>query len=151
MMMVSVTITFVLVSYAAVVFVSHKYSFFTVTSGSMEPHMTPGDLIVVDPNVPSTSVQKGDVIVYYAADAIGVISHRVIASYTTDFRVDSFLNGNRIIHQHVVVTKGDANLRPIYGVDVSIMKQYYIGKSVYVIMGGAELLNWLSPSKESAG
>ena len=69
-----------------------------VVSGSMEPVMYRGDIVIIDTN-PST-IQVGDIIVYKATWVNEDVIHRVIAIGT-----DS--NGNTVLE-----TKGDNNPGP---------------------------------------
>ncbi|MBR0420879.1 MAG: signal peptidase I [Erysipelotrichaceae bacterium] len=67
------------------------YETYNVVSGSMEPEIPVGSLLLVKPIDPY-EVQEGDIIAYYS-NAV-VVSHRVVTNNTFDGRF---------------VTKGDAN------------------------------------------
>jgi len=78
---------------------SGRYRVLTVLSGSMEPTLPVGGLVVVTPE-PVNSVRKGQVITFARplADQ-AIVTHRVV----------------RVDHEHghpVIVTKGDANGSP---------------------------------------
>jgi signal peptidase I len=79
------------VGIAILVFVAHAH-FQTVTSGSMRPTISPGDVAVTEA-VPVSSLKAGDVIVFYQP---GVTSEPVM------HRIVSMVNG-------VIKTRGDAN------------------------------------------
>lgn len=83
------------------------YTFFEVASGSMNPAIKVGDIVVVKLNSP---YQKGDVITYYSEP--NYITHRVYE-----------VNGDNII------TKGDANNT----VDFKVSKENVLGKVVIVL------------------
>lgn len=70
----------------------------TVRTGSMEPRLPPGTLLVVRPE-PASSIKIGDVVTYEPNpdDAATVVSHRVIAI------------GTSTAGQRVFTVKGDAN------------------------------------------
>lgn len=67
----------------------------TVLSGSMQPTINPGDVIVVVPTG-SDNVRPGDIVTFQLPDGNGTVTHRV----TSVERRDGKLNVN---------TKGDAN------------------------------------------
>jgi signal peptidase len=69
------------------------YSAYVVTSGSMEPGIAMGSLVVVEP-VPPESVRPGDVITYALSDR--VVTHRVQAVMWSDGAL-------------ALATRGDAN------------------------------------------
>ena len=69
-----------------------------VVSGSMEPVMYRGDIVIVDQN--PTSVQVGDIVVYHATWFNEPVIHRVKQIYKT-------ANGNTYL-----ITKGDNNPSP---------------------------------------
>lgn len=65
-----------------------------VISGSMEPAIQTGSVVIVHPIVPDT-IQKGDIIMYYSPDRTGLITHRVV-----DVKSEPTLR---------FITRGDAN------------------------------------------
>jgi signal peptidase len=65
-----------------------------VISGSMEPAISTGSVVIVRPVIPDT-LRKGDVIMYYSPDKSSLTTHRV-------FNVDSEPSLR-------FITKGDAN------------------------------------------
>ncbi len=72
------------------------FNIYTVMSGSMRPHMAPGDEIITDV-VSAHDVKKGDVIIAVNPDNFEAISHRVVSIVTTDN-----------VH-YTITTKGDEN------------------------------------------
>jgi len=84
---------------------------YTVNSGSMEPAISAGSVVVVKPK---TAYKTGEIISYYAKTETGakIITHRV-----------ERIGGN------VYVTRGDANL----AVDEVVEPRLVIGKVVAVI------------------
>ena len=76
------------------------YSFFKVITGSMEPELSVGDLILTE-KTPAEEIAVNDVVSFYAQSPgmIGnIITHRV---------VDKFVAEDGTVH---LLTKGDANL-----------------------------------------
>ena len=70
------------------------YEVYTVISGSMEPEIPVGSLVLVHPEDPLTIAEK-DVIAFYGHDDSGaIITHRVLANQTVSGEF---------------ITKGDAN------------------------------------------
>ncbi len=65
-----------------------------VISGSMEPAIQTGSVVIVHPIVPDT-IQKGDIIMYYSPDRTSLITHRVV-----DVKSEPTLR---------FITRGDAN------------------------------------------
>lgn len=97
---------FVAVATPQVVGAEHSY---VVTSGSMEPALSPGDVVVVD-ETPPEAVEAGDIVTF--ADGPGmehVTTHRVVEVTTRDGRT-------------YFRTKGDANeeadIRPVPASDL---------------------------------
>jgi signal peptidase len=81
---------------AAVAVFSGAYQIRPVLSGSMEPHLEVGS-VVITKSVPVSSVRKGDVIVFHEPDATDkLVVHRVVEL-------------DRSGGQTIVSTKGDAN------------------------------------------
>ncbi|WP_374712482.1 signal peptidase I [Symbiobacterium terraclitae] len=74
------------------------YKVLSVLSGSMEPAIKPGDVIIVEPLKPDHEIKEGDVITFRAADASDMlITHRVVGIVS--------VNGEPTAY----VTKGDNN------------------------------------------
>lgn len=70
----------------------------TVLSGSMEPNIHTGDVIVIRPYTPADEIKEGDVITFRTKEkADMLITHRVVGT----------VNVNGV--PQVYVTKGDAN------------------------------------------
>jgi signal peptidase I len=81
-----------IVAALAFVFFSPDYSLYIVRSGSMEPAINTGDVVIVGPAV-TGSIKPGDIITYKIDKTL--ITHRVLS-----------VDGNTLI------TKGDANQSP---------------------------------------
>lgn len=74
------------------------YKVLSVLSGSMEPAIKTGDVIIVEPLKPEHQIAEGDVITFRAADAPDMlITHRVVGIVS--------VNGEPAAY----VTKGDSN------------------------------------------
>lgn len=71
------------------------YQSYIVYSGSMEPSVPMGALVVAKPVDPAT-IEVGDIIVFHSPDQGVILTHRVIAAQEVD--------GQPLFH-----TKGDAN------------------------------------------
>ena len=93
------------------------YSLYSVISGSMEPEIPVGSLVLIHDADP-VYVEKGDVIAFYgAADSSAVITHRVVSNSPA---------------MGEIITKGDANAeRDMNPVDY----ENFIGKVEHVIPG----------------
>lgn len=71
------------------------YRAYNVLSGSMEPAVGKGDLVIVKA-VPAEELQNGDIVTYYPTDEVGTtVTHRVINTLLKDGQV-------------LIQTKGDA-------------------------------------------
>ncbi len=91
-LLVALVVPFVV--YAVPGVVGAEYSF-VVLSGSMEPTIEPGDVVVVDERAP-TAIADGDVITFTRGDAETPVTHRVVDVRETETGP-------------VFETKGDAN------------------------------------------
>jgi len=69
--------------------------FFIIATGSMEPTLPVGSLILVR-SVSAETIKENDIITYYAANGVDVVTHRVRKVDVSDSR-------------YVFTTKGDAN------------------------------------------
>ncbi len=68
---------------------------YNVLSGSMEPELSKGDLVIVKA-VPAEELQCGDIVTYYPTDEVGTtVTHRVVNTLMKDGQV-------------LIETKGDA-------------------------------------------
>lgn len=94
------------------------YGMLEVVSGSMEPTILVGDIIVIDVN--DKNYQLGDIITFYEDDSF--ITHRII-----------FIDGEQVI------TKGD-NINNNTE-DDPISKDQILGKYKFKINGGGKLLS----------
>jgi signal peptidase I len=93
--------------------------FQTVTSGSMRPTVSPGDVAITQ-SVPVDSLQVGDIIVFYPPGTTQAVMHRIV----------SLENG-------VIKTRGDAN---------SVEDSWQIklsGTTAYRMVAVAPFLGWL--------
>lgn len=71
------------------------YRAYNILSGSMEPELSIGDLVVVK-NVPAEELQNGDIVTYYPTDNEGTtVTHRIVSTMLKDGQV-------------VIETRGDA-------------------------------------------
>jgi signal peptidase I len=114
-----VALAVIAVGIAILVFVAHVH-FQTVTSGSMRPTISPGDVAVTQA-VPVSSLKVGDVIVFYPP---GVTSEPVM------HRIVSLDNG-------LIKTRGDANnVDDPWQVTLS-------GTTAYRMVAVAPFLGWL--------
>jgi signal peptidase len=98
LVLIAVLVPFVIYAVPQVVGAEHS---FVVLSGSMEPAMSPGDVIVVE-DVDAAAIQQGDVISFTRSDESRPTSHRVIGVVQQD--------GERRFQ-----TMGDANEDPDQG------------------------------------
>jgi len=91
------------------------FELLTVRSGSMEPTISRGDLIVVRP-VAFDKVTEGDVVLFTAGgDAIPTV-HRVAGINEFELRIRDAATGAETVHtERRLVTKGDANPGPDTG------------------------------------
>ncbi len=68
---------------------------YNVLSGSMEPELSKGDMVIVKA-VPAEELQTGDIVTYYPTDEVGTtVTHRVVNTLMKDGQV-------------LIETKGDA-------------------------------------------
>jgi signal peptidase len=90
---------FVVFAVPQVVGAEHSY---VVLSGSMEPHMAPGDVVIVD-EVAANSIAVGDIVTYSRDGGRSTITHRVVGFVETDadgraFRTKGDANPNRDLY-----------------------------------------------------
>jgi signal peptidase len=112
--LLSAVAPFVVFAVPQVVGAEHSY---VVLSGSMEPVMAPGDVVIVD-EVPADSIAVGDVVTYSRDGGRSTTTHRVVGFVETDADGTTFR------------TKGDANP----GQDLYLVRRsQVVGKVVYVI------------------
>ena len=96
-----------------------------------------GDLLIVkgsNGGMSFESLKIGDIIIFYSP----VEHHRVLVSRISQIMTDSQ-------PEIVMIAKGDANRESIPGVDYPIGESGYIGKVVYIVLRGAQMLRVLSP------
>lgn len=99
---------------------------YLVTSGSMVPAMSPGDLIVVDPAAPGEGFSPPTTITF-RDPARGLVTHRVIKS-------EQAPNG-----EIQYTTKGDANPDPESG---TVPQSALVGSVRYVVRDVGMPLQW---------
>ena len=88
------------------------YELLTVRSGSMEPSIARGDLIVVKPAA-MASIAEGDVILFRAGGEAVPTVHRVVGINEVEVRIADAVRGTVESHtQYRFVTRGDANESP---------------------------------------
>lgn len=92
---------------------------FVVLSGSMEPALSPGDVVILDA---STPIRAGDVITYQTAGSSAPTTHRVISEAESGFE-----------------TKGDANENTDAG---TVPPEAVIGEVVLVIPLIGHVILW---------
>jgi signal peptidase len=121
LLIVALVVPFVVYAFPALVGANHS---FVVLSGSMEPAISPGDVVVVDA-VPADAIAVGDVITFRSPGSDVPVTHRVID-------VTEGPEGQRAF-----VTQGDANedpdLRTVTGdavVGRVIVTMPYVGQVV---------------------
>jgi len=96
---------------------------YIVDSGSMQPYLNPGDLVIANPRYDAALLKEGDVVTYLTSninDPYGytTIVHRVVAAKHNAEGTESEF-----------VTKGDSNLtadEPIRGIDITGQVMYRI-------------------------
>jgi len=93
-LLLAVIVPFLVYSVPQVVGAEHSY---VVLSGSMEPAMSPGDVVIVD-DTPAAEIEKGDVITFAEGGDERPTTHRVIEvveqSGETAFRTQGDANEN---------------------------------------------------------
>ena len=112
----TIAVTYLIVDYG----LSYVYSIDDpigfVRTGSMEPELVIGSMILIDGNPEFSDLEIGDIIVFQKSSHPNMIVHRVVNIYDDGKIVD---------------TKGDANLIKIPMIDVGITEDEYRGKIIY--------------------
>ena len=98
--------------------VQSAYACVVIVSGSMEPAVSTGDLLLVKAE---QSYSPGDVVTY-VSESGSLITHRVQAVSTDGY-----------------VTQGDANNAP----DETVQAQRILGKTVVVLSGLGAVIRWI--------
>lgn len=119
----AMTLVVVLVTLALSQFMGVR--FFSVLSGSMEPELSTGSLVVTAPESLVGAIEKGDVVSYVADENLTVVTHRVVA-------YDSL--------QGTYTTQGDANGSE----DPPVLKANIVGKVVFSVPFVGYPLSYLS-------
>lgn len=123
-LLVVVVVPFVVYAVPSVVGAEHS---FVVLSGSMEPAMSPGDVVIVD-GVDPANVEEGDVITFATAENQPPTTHRVIDTVETEYGQG-------------FQTKGDANEDP----DQSLVRpQQIVGEVELVIPYVGHVVNFVN-------
>jgi signal peptidase len=121
-----VTLAVVAVGIGILVFVANLH-FQTVTSGSMRPTVSPGDMVITQ-TVPASSLRVGDVIVFFPpTSSTEPVMHRIV----------SMDNG-------VIKTRGDAN-----NVD-DPWQVTLTGTTAYRLVAVVPFLGWLTELQRPA-
>ncbi|WP_256298228.1 signal peptidase I [Haloarchaeobius salinus] len=92
LVLVVVVVPFVVYAFPGAVGADHS---FVVLSGSMEPEISPGDVVIVDER-PTAAIEEGDVVTFVRGEGDKPVTHRVVG---VEERGDTT----------VFTTKGDAN------------------------------------------
>lgn len=92
------------------------YAVLEVVSGSMEPAIKPGDMIII--NTKDNSYKKGDIVTF--RDESNFVTHRIVS-----------------INDEEIVTKGDSNNAE----DKAITKKNVVGKYVAKISNAGRILS----------
>ena len=96
---VTLALTAISLAIAAGLSIYFQLSFLTITSRSMEPTISAGDMVLTRP-IPAAEIRSRDIVVLPVPDAEGLrYSHRVISV-------------KKDLNDVVVNTKGDANPKP---------------------------------------
>jgi signal peptidase len=128
-----IVIGVVLIWFAVKVVFNVDNPFYVVSSGSMIPVLTVGDILIVKDGNTFNSLKVGDVIVFNRPQGGDrVIVHRIIEIS------DRF-------GEKVIVTKGDANDGIIPGTDFPIREKDYIGTVAYTVPKVGLVLKYLNP------
>lgn len=109
------------------------YELLTVRSGSMEPAIARGDLIVVKPTA-MRDVSEGDIVLFAAGgDAIPTV-HRVAGINEVELRISNPASGADDVHtDYRLVTKGDANSEPDLD---EVTRDQFLGEVWFTVPGG---------------
>lgn len=98
---------------------------YVVLSGSMEPEISTGDVVIVE-DVPPSSIEAGDVVTYWRSGDETPTTHRVLAIQETE-------EGRQF------VTKGDANEDPDPG---TVSASALVGRVTFVIPYAGYVVNF---------
>ena len=112
------------------------YELLTVRSGSMEPAIARGDLIVVKP-VAITDVDEGDVVLFSTGgDRIPTV-HRVAGINEVELRIANPATGTVDVQtDYRLVTRGDANAEPD---SAEVTPERLLGKVWFTVPGGGAI------------
>jgi signal peptidase len=109
---------------------------YVVTSESMLPNLSVGDIVVINRNIPFSSLNMGDIIVFTTPGMTTEGKHKTIVHRIFD--IDTLGN-----HTTTLTTKGDANQMPIALMDYPIREHNYVGKVITTIPRIGLLGTWL--------
>jgi signal peptidase len=112
------------------------YELLTVRSGSMEPSISSGDLIIVKPGA-MADVAEGDVILFASGgDGIPTV-HRVAGINEVELRIADAAAGTVDVQTSFrLVTKGDANPAPDLA---EVTQEQFIGEVWFTLPGGGSV------------
>jgi signal peptidase I len=102
----------------------------------MLPNLNVGDIVIINRNIPFSSLNVGDIIVFTTPGKTTEGTHKMIVHRILG--ID--LAGNLTT---TLTTKGDANQTPIALMDYPIKEQHYIGKVIFSIPRVGLLSTWL--------
>lgn len=99
--------------------------FFSVLSGSMEPDIPTGSVVVTVPESLAGEIQTGDVVSYVADENLTVVTHRVVDESTSP---------------ELLTTQGDANKVA----DPPVLRVNVVGKVAFVVPALGYPLSYLA-------
>ena len=132
------------------------YPFYVVISDSMNSALHVDDLLVVSSRVDFADINVGDIILFNQPSEYAIIhdEDNDIDGQDIIMLDDPSIHGSVIAHRVVAVledsprtlmTQGDANAKPIPGVDFPITQDEYLGKAVYIVPEVGVLANIIHP------
>ncbi|MGE0599031.1 MAG: signal peptidase I [Dehalococcoidia bacterium] len=109
------------------------YELLTVRSGSMQPAISRGDLIVVKP-VAISDVKEGDIVLFSSGgDGIPTV-HRVAGINEVELRIsDPATDSVDVQTEYRLVTRGDANPEPDFA---EVTSDQLLGEVWFTVPGG---------------
>ncbi|WP_216653893.1 signal peptidase I [Nocardioides sp. zg-DK7169] len=123
----------------------------TMLTGSMEPMIAPGDVVVTKP-VPATEIEVGDVVTYrIPVDDHRIETHRVVEVSTADGEVTIRTKGdaNKGVDPWTAVVEGDTMYEvqavvPYVGKAIRALHNPWVSKGVlWIAVGGMIVLGFL--------
>lgn len=115
------------------------YRAYNVLSGSMEPELSKGDLVIVRA-VPAEELQNGDIVTYYPTDGEGTtVTHRVVNTLMKDGQVFIETKGDAV-EQADPMFPGDAVIGvvalhiPLLGAAISWVQTHLVLSAAIVVL-----------------